>query len=68
MLATQVIAPPPPEERAFRNDCQRSCAGPNVPEQVCKMVLDWFVAHLAVKDKAVQDRLLFETLKPVVTG
>lgn len=38
------------------------------PEQVCKMVLDWFVAHLAVKDKAVQDRLLFETLKPVVTG
>jgi GYF domain 2 len=38
------------------------------PEQVCKMVLDWFVAHLAVKDKAVQERLLFETLKPVVTG
>ncbi|NOT71828.1 MAG: DUF4339 domain-containing protein [Hyphomicrobium sp.] len=38
------------------------------PEQVCKMVLEWFVAHLAVKDKAVQDRLLFETLKPVVTG
>lgn len=38
------------------------------PEQVCKMVLDWFVAHLAVKDKAVQDRLLYETLKPVVTG
>ena len=38
------------------------------PEQVCKMVLDWFVAHLAVKDRAVQDRLLYETLKPVVTG
>ena len=38
------------------------------PEQVCKMVLDWFVAHLAVKDKNVQDRLLYETLKPVVTG
>lgn len=38
------------------------------PDQVCKMVLDWFVAHLAVKDKAVQDRLLYETLKPVVTG
>jgi uncharacterized membrane protein len=38
MLATQVIAPLPPEERAFRNECQRSCSGPNVPEQVCKMV------------------------------
>lgn len=38
MLATQVIAPPPPEERAFRTECQRSCSGPNVPEQVCKMV------------------------------
>ncbi|SFV36850.1 protein of unknown function [Hyphomicrobium facile] len=38
------------------------------PEQVCKMVQDWFVAHLAVQDKAVRDRLLFETLKPVVSG
>ena len=38
------------------------------PEQVCKMVLDWFSAHLAVKDKSVQDRLLYETLKPVVSG
>ena len=38
------------------------------PELVCKMVLDWFSAHLAVKDKAVQDRLLYETLKPVVSG
>lgn len=38
MLATQVIAPPPPEERAFRTECQRSCSGPNVPERVCKMV------------------------------
>jgi GYF domain 2 len=38
------------------------------PETVCKMVLDWFSAHLAVKDKGVQDRLLYETLKPVVSG
>lgn len=38
------------------------------PEEVCKMVIDWFVAHLAVKDQAVQERLLYETLKPVVTG
>lgn len=38
------------------------------PEQVCKMVIDWFVAHLAVDDEAVQERLLYETLKPVVTG
>lgn len=38
------------------------------PEQVCKMVQEWFVAHLAVQDKAVRDRLLYETLKPVVSG
>jgi hypothetical protein len=38
------------------------------PEQVCKMVQEWFVAHLAVQDKSVRDRLLFETLKPVVSG
>lgn len=38
------------------------------PAQVCKMVQDWFVAHLAVQDAAAQDRLLFETLKPVVSG
>jgi hypothetical protein len=38
------------------------------PEQVCKMVQEWFVAHLAVPDKSVRDRLLYETLKPVVSG
>ncbi len=38
------------------------------PAQVCKMVQDWFSAHLAVPDAAVQDRLLYETLKPVVSG
>lgn len=38
------------------------------PAQVCKMVQDWFVAHLAVQDAAAQERLLYETLKPVVSG
>lgn len=38
------------------------------PAQVCKMVQDWFTAHLAVQDTAAQDRLLYETLKPVVSG
>ena len=38
------------------------------PAQVCKMVQEWFVAHLAVQDAAAQDRLLYETLKPVVSG
>jgi hypothetical protein len=32
------------------------------------MVQEWFVAHLAVQDKATRDRLLYETLKPVVSG
>lgn len=38
------------------------------PEQVCKMVQEWFIAHLAVQDKSIRDRLIYETLKPVVSG
>ncbi len=38
------------------------------PGRVCKMVQDWFTAHLSVQDKATQERLLVETLKPVVSG
>ena len=32
------------------------------------MVQDWFFAHLAVADQGTQERLFFETLKPVVSG
>lgn len=38
------------------------------PEQVCKMVQDWFTAHVSIQDKSVQERLLVETLRPVVAG
>ena len=38
------------------------------PARVCKMVQDWFLAHLSVEDQATQERLLVETLKPVVSG
>lgn len=38
------------------------------PDRVCQMVQDWFSAHLAVPDAAVQERLLVETLRPVVSG
>lgn len=38
------------------------------PERVCQMVQDWFNAHLAVADQGTQERLLVETLKPVVSG
>lgn len=38
------------------------------PERVCQMVQDWFSAQLAVKDEAVQLRLLVEALKPVIAG
>ena len=37
-------------------------------ERVCKMVQDWFAAHLAIQDAGAQERLLFETLRPVVAG
>jgi hypothetical protein len=38
------------------------------PERVCQMVQDWFFAHLSVADHGTQERLLVETLKPVVSG
>lgn len=38
------------------------------PQRVCKMVQDWFFAHLSVADHGTQERLLVETLKPVVSG
>jgi len=37
-------------------------------DQVCRMVQDWFQAHLAVKDSGAQERLLHETLRAVVAG
>lgn len=38
------------------------------PARVCQMVRDWFKAHVDITDAAVQERLLFETLRPVVAG
>lgn len=37
-------------------------------ERVCKMVQDWFTAHIGIKDRAAQERLLIETLRPVVAS
>jgi hypothetical protein len=37
-------------------------------DQVCKMVKDWFTAHLAVKDDPARERLLHETLRLVIAG
>lgn len=36
--------------------------------RVCNMLKDWFAAHLAIQDPNTQERLLFETLKPVISG
>ena len=38
------------------------------PQQVCKMVQDWFTAQISIKDPAAQLRLLVESLRPVVAG
>jgi GYF domain 2 len=38
------------------------------PEQVCKMVQDWFAAQLAITEPEIQARLLFQSLRPVVAG
>ncbi len=37
-------------------------------ERVCTMVREWFSAHLAVKDSGARERLLTDTLRPLVTG
>lgn len=47
----------------FANSAELSKAS---HDRVCKMVQDWFTAHLAIEDAAVQERLLIETLRPVV--
>ena len=38
------------------------------PQEVCRMVQDWFAAQIAIKDPASQLRLLVESLRPVVAG
>lgn len=37
-------------------------------DRVCSMLKDWFTAHLSIQDPSTQERLLFETLKPVISG
>jgi hypothetical protein len=48
------------------SDAKALAAAP--PEQVCKMVQDWFAAQITIKDPAIQLRLLVESLRPVVAG
>ena len=38
------------------------------PDRYCKMMHEFFAAHLAVEDPAARDRLLFRTLKLVVAS
>lgn len=38
------------------------------PEQVCKLVTDWFTAQLQLTDPEAQTRLLVQSLRPVVSG
>jgi hypothetical protein len=38
------------------------------PKRVCKMVQDWFSAHIAMDNKPAQERLLADSLKPIVRG
>ncbi len=38
------------------------------PSRVCQMVQDWFTAHLSLENAETQERLLHETLRPVVSG
>ena len=38
------------------------------PEKVCQLVQDWFAAHLDLSDSEAQQRLLVDSLRPVVAG
>jgi hypothetical protein len=38
------------------------------PDKVCQLVQDWFAAQLAISDGDVQQRLLVDSLRPVVAG
>jgi len=38
------------------------------PARVCQMVQDWFTAHLNLENAETKERLLYETLRPVVSG
>ncbi len=51
--------------RLFANP--RALAGA-APDRVCQMVQDWFRAHIEIEDQPMQERLLMETLRPVVAG
>ena len=56
------------KESDLKTWSNRSALSKEPPERVCKMGQDWFTAHLSVEDQATQERLLVETLKPVVSG
>ena len=38
------------------------------PDKVCQLVHDWFAAQLAISDGEVQQRLLVDSLRPVIAG
>jgi hypothetical protein len=38
------------------------------PDKVCQLVHDWFAAQLAISDTEMQQRLLVDSLRPVVAG
>lgn len=59
--------------RGWTEDDLRTFSDPRAlgrasPEQVCRMVQDWFAAQIAIKDQDAQSRLLVESLRPVVAG
>lgn len=38
------------------------------PARVCQMVQDWFIAHISIENADTRQRLIGETLRPVVSG
>jgi hypothetical protein len=55
-------------ENDLRTFSDPRALGKASPQQVCRMVQDWFAAQIGIKDPASQLRLLVESLRPVVAG
>lgn len=62
MLATHVVTPLSPDERAFRAECQRSCTGPALSGRACGEVCACTVDGL--KRENLWQKALTDTLSP----
>ena len=52
----------------FQTFSDAGALGRASPEKTCQLIHDWFSAHLAVADPVAQQRLLADSIRPIVGG